>query len=853
MSAPVLEKPAIRARPTRAVPDLLVLTLVPLAISCLMLWPALVGQGVFAPTDIVAYEALVATREPGYHVGDPANPFMVDVVDTFVPWKLLAREQIYSGRFPLWNPYNALGTPLHANLQSEVLSPFNLLWYLLPPMWGLGALAALKWTLAGVGMGLLLRRLGLALPASLFGAVAFQLSGPITVWLQWPLADGLLWVPWMIWAALGWLDTLGPIWLTALTGFVAAEWLAGHIETSFHSTVFFGAVALAGWASANFAGRQRWLALGGLVAAEALGLALSAAALLPFAAILPASYQWWLRSQVDTAGLALPLNAALLWLSPNGYGWANAYTGPRNPIEADPYVGAITLLLAAVAIALYVPRLAGWGWKYAVRLLSPRLPWLWLMLLAASASMAYGIPPLSLLRELPGFSSSFNWRLISVAGACAVVLAAMGLDSLVRWNAHGKEGRGPELAKGQEPAESRQLLVAAVVAAVGVVGFGITGLRVWTVSSKPAGPYMEAWKAWAGALFCLGALLILLRIGGWLRPVVFAYLVVGLLAVDMVRATWGFNPTLPESTFYPPSPLLTFAAQKGPTERTAVVGGYALANMLAPYHVPEFSLYDATIDNRYLEYSRLMSPETFRESFKRQDPALTSHLVLLRPSAALLSAVGIRWVLAANKDDPNSWQPVPSGGPIYKKTLTKNGFSVWENLYARPYTYLATRYHLIRPAGDKDTAAQARERMQSLALDTVDVVQVEDPSGRFPQGVGASNTGNPVRADETASLESYAPGEIRVRVKADAPRLLVISEGWTSDWKVYIDGKPAAIYRTNYMIQGVPVPAGEHEVRLAYEPDSFAWGVGISSAALLVWVGSAALFVVRRVKDRNEG
>ena len=90
-----------------------------------------------------------------------------------------------------------------------------------------------------------------------------------------------------------------------------------------------------------------------------------------------------------------------------------------------------------------------------------------------------------------------------------------------------------------------------------------------------------------------------------------AVLVIGLLVVDMVRADWGFNPTVPYSTFYPPSPLLSFAAGKGPTERTAVVGEYAEANMLAPYHVPEFSLYDATIDTRYLDYARLMSPIPF--------------------------------------------------------------------------------------------------------------------------------------------------------------------------------------------------------------------------------------------------
>ena len=85
----------------------------------------------------------------------------------------------------------------------------------------------LKWALAGWGMALFLRRLGIAVPSAIFGAVAFELSGPITAWLQWPISEGLLWVPWLAWAALGWLDSLKPVWLSALAGFVAAEWLAG--------------------------------------------------------------------------------------------------------------------------------------------------------------------------------------------------------------------------------------------------------------------------------------------------------------------------------------------------------------------------------------------------------------------------------------------------------------------------------------------------------------------------------------------------------------------------------------------------------------------------------------------------
>src|SRR5438270_6367477 len=209
-----------------AVKEALLLALLSAAISCIMLWPALLRQGVLAPSDILARDPLIAGSYPVFS-GGPRNPLLTDVTDAILPWKLYARRELSSGRFPLWNPYSALGMHFHANIQSQILSPFNLLWLLLPPLWGLGAITALKWTMCGLGMGLLLRKLGLVMPASVFGSIAFQLSGPIVSWLQWPISEGLMWLPWMMWAALGWLRSSKPYWLAALSALVAAEILAG--------------------------------------------------------------------------------------------------------------------------------------------------------------------------------------------------------------------------------------------------------------------------------------------------------------------------------------------------------------------------------------------------------------------------------------------------------------------------------------------------------------------------------------------------------------------------------------------------------------------------------------------------
>ncbi len=370
-----------------------------------------------------------------------------DPVDQFIPWRLYARSELRAGRFPLWNPYNVFGTHFHANYQSQVLSPFNILWFVLPPAWGLGAVAALKWALMGLGMGLLLRRLGLLMPAAIFGSVAAQLMGPITAWLQWPLSEALIWTPWLLFAALGWIETRRLIWLSGFGAIVPADMLAGHIESAFHVFVLAGAFILAEVGASKAPPKQKWLTLGGLLSAGLLGIGIAAAQFLPLLGILTSSWQWVLRENSTTHLTALPPEAALTLLSPNGFGWADAWYGPLNWLEINAYVGSLTLLLAAwgLAVAVFSRHVAGSRTgSFLERLreaLSPRKHLFWALVVAVGASMAYGIPPLSSLRNLPGFSSSLNYRMIVVADVGLIVLAAMGLQRLSEYRAPGAEFR----------------------------------------------------------------------------------------------------------------------------------------------------------------------------------------------------------------------------------------------------------------------------------------------------------------------------------------------------------------------------------------------------------------------------
>ncbi len=55
-----------------------------------------------------------------------------DMLFYFLPFRLLPAELIKQGVLPLWNPYIYCGQPLMANMQSAVLYPMNVLYYVMP-------------------------------------------------------------------------------------------------------------------------------------------------------------------------------------------------------------------------------------------------------------------------------------------------------------------------------------------------------------------------------------------------------------------------------------------------------------------------------------------------------------------------------------------------------------------------------------------------------------------------------------------------------------------------------------------------------------------------------------------------
>ncbi|HOY84688.1 MAG TPA: YfhO family protein [Candidatus Syntrophosphaera sp.] len=71
-------------------------------------------------------------------------------------------------------------------------------------------------------------------------------------------------------------------------------------------------------------------------------------------------------------------------------------------------------------------------------------------------------------------------------------------------------------------------------------------------------------------------------------------------------------------------------------------------------------------------------------------------------------------------------------------------------------------------------------------------------------------------------------------VYTDKPAFLVLSEiYYPAGWKASLDGKEIPIHAANYILRGLQIPAGAHKLELAFAPESYKTGVGLSLIGLL--------------------
>ncbi|MFP8490145.1 YfhO family protein [Gracilimonas sp. Q87] len=106
-------------------------------------------------------------------------------------------------------------------------------------------------------------------------------------------------------------------------------------------------------------------------------------------------------------------------------------------------------------------------------------------------------------------------------------------------------------------------------------------------------------------------------------------------------------------------------------------------------------------------------------------------------------------------------------------------------------------------------------------------------------------------ADPASSVEvtNYTGPEIYLKVSRSETGFLVLSEVYyPAGWSATLNGEEIPIYKTDYFLRGLEIPAGEHEIKLRFEPRSYKTGVILSWISLGFQILLASFIVFRVVK-----
>ncbi|MFH1970701.1 MAG: hypothetical protein ABIJ53_10335 [Verrucomicrobiota bacterium] len=100
-------------------------------------------------------------------------------------------------------------------------------------------------------------------------------------------------------------------------------------------------------------------------------------------------------------------------------------------------------------------------------------------------------------------------------------------------------------------------------------------------------------------------------------------------------------------------------------------------------------------------------------------------------------------------------------------------------------------------------------------------------------------------------MAEYRPGYMKLKVSADRPAILRISEKYDRDWRAWIDQQSVPVRRVDFICQGILVPSpGLHEVVLKYAPDKrqliWQW------LGMLICLGAGIALIVKAQTRKND-
>lgn len=719
------------------------------------------------------------------------NNAMPDVIGQIYPWKDLTIDIFKNFQIPLWNPYAFSGTPNLANYQSAVLSPFNLLFFIMPFIDAWSLLVLLQPLLAGLFTYLFLRSLKVSKEGSTISAISFMFCGFLTTWMAYAtLGYAVLFLPLALFSIEKYFQLKKIRFLVLLSFSIPLSFFSGHFQISIYFIIF-----VLFYLFYKYISTKDLKSFLNLLTFLALGILLSLPQLLPSIE----AYVQSLRSGIFEKIEAIPFGYLPTFIAPDFLGnpvtrndWFGHYA------EWNSYIGILPLMVAFYSV---------------ISKRSKEILFFALMLVLAFL-FSFQTPFLDLLvfLKIPVLSTSAASRMIVLFSFSAAVLAGFGFDRLI------------------EDSKQRNKKIF-----YWLISFFIIFVLLWfIILLKLFLPIDKTIIAKQNlilptVLFLLSSITILVLT--FLKKAaqnknyyfIFSMIIILIISFDLLRFSNKWMPFDPINLVYPNVPVsLEFSKILGYNRIVSNFGEEATNY----YKLPSLGGYDAVYIKRYGEFMASLSSGKLQESARSVVNFPNTGI----DSPKALNLLGVKYVIYRVSDGRASWT-FPFWNykdKTFSLFFNDATYQILKNNNAFPRAFLVNKYQV------ESNSQKILNKMFSKSFDLRNEIILEkNPNFKFDQ----SSTGS-------AEILSYTPNKIIIKTNSNGNSFLFLSDSFYPGWEAYIDGKKTDVYRADFAFRAVYVSKGPHTIIFIYNPLSFKIGVLLAIFGIIL-LFSLSIFLMQ--------
>lgn len=783
-----------------------------------------------------------------------------DAVFWFFPAYKFAAEQIRSGALPLWNPYQYGGLPFFAEWQSGTLDPLNWLYWLSATSRTLTLSLELSFVVGLLAMFSYARSIKLSRRASIVAAIVFALSGFLVGRTLYP---GFVRIVALMPLVLCFTERLRQRghWRDFVFGAMIIAWqvFAAHPQPLIYSSLlacvyalfrlriadcglrvlesiktFSAAIQLVRNPQSAIRNDLRFLTQFSLMFVAGIGLA--SIQLVPaFEFAIKSVRQDWPFELFTLHSLHPASLAVTLFPFFHGSG-KTIYELPYWGVywhhnEAQIYLGSLALSLAVAGM------IVAWRVRY-------RIGMFWSLVAAVGVILAMGKYTGFVARLIYHFplishfrSPNRHWMEVTMAVA---VLAGYAVDRLLSEKASREESRFL--------ARCVQVSTVAITALCLMVGGLAMWQRTWFESllrstaglqALPQGfLHLARWEFLlpmiSAACVCL-VIIVFVRAGN--RNRWFALLLAVLLVDLHLYAVFApiNNAEKLEALIgrAMPQTLVEKQSERNPIRYQVMLN--AETGEFSPFWFYGHEMvpgYDPVLNERQKVFSGL------------DEAGRCFNQTMLEPQDRTLDIFNARYVFVppsllnnAALNDQTRWRELAERPP-----RPYADYRIFENLRALPRVWLAGR---AKVAWDGDQLKLIRGQIADPEFDPRTTALIDhETAAKIDQSLlqaSAENSGS-------VSILNRTTTTLSVETDSGYPSILVLSEMFYPGWKTTVDGRDVDLWRVNYNLRGVSVPAGKHLVELSYRPKSLQIGAVATFATALCLL---AIFVWSKKRERQ--